>query len=450
LDLAGGSCDYIVCLAPGIARTPKAGSSIDRAVHRITAVSTERKARQSRHTLNLAVISKYPPRPEGISEYGQHVAGALACRPEIERLTVIANRADASPLASGKLEIRRVWRPNDVLLVRQVTHELLRIRPDAVWFNVSFAMFGDRLPALGGFLLPAISRRLGARAVVTLHEFPAGRLADIGIKNGPFHRAGLRAALALLRQADALCVTIAGGKQQLAGRLPSDVGRIWHVPLCSYYAPTLEPFGSSPTILVLTSHAPHKNIPLLLRSFRRVRDRIPKCRLILAGIDHPRFPGYLAQLRDTYGEQPGVEWRGPVATAEIPELFRQAQLVVAPYAIATGSSATVHQAIGAGRPVVVTDLPEFRAIAEEEDLWLEFFPNNDSGRLAETLAELLDDPGRCRAIAEHNHRSALRHSLVATADTYLALLGGSVSFPGSTPDSPSPYGARWQSISRSP
>jgi len=44
----------------------------------------------------------------------------------------------------------------------------------------------------------------------------------------------------------------------------------------------------------------------------------------------------------------------------------------------TGSSATIHQAIGFGRPAVVTDLPEFRAIAEEEDLWLEYFPNNDS------------------------------------------------------------------------
>src|SRR5207244_2568250 len=120
----------------------------------------------------------------------------------------------------------------------------------------------------------------------------------------------------------------------------------------------------------------HKNVPLLLSAFQEVRARIPEARLILAGIDHPRFPGFLSQLRQSHGEQPGVDWHWPVATSDIPETFRRARIVVAPYSIATGSSATIHQAIGFGRPAVVTDLPEFRAIAEEEDLWLEFFPRN--------------------------------------------------------------------------
>jgi glycosyltransferase involved in cell wall biosynthesis len=399
--------------------------------------------------LNIGVVSKYPPRPEGISDYGQHVAEALAQRSEVSRLTVLANQTNDRSPKPGKVELRRVWRPNDVFLVQQVTRELLRLRPDAVWFNVSLAMFGDKIPALGGFLLPAISQRLGARTVVTLHEFPTGRLSDIGIKDGPIRRTGLWAATALLYQADVVCVTVAGARRQLAGRVASDLGRIWHVPLCGYGEPTLEPFESTPTILVLTSHAPHKNIPLLLAAFRRVRARIPDARLVLAGIDHPRFPGFLSHLHQTHGDQPGVDWRGPVATADIQQLFRRAQIVVAPYAIATGSSATVHQAIGLGRPVVATDLPEFRAIAEEENLWLEFFPRNDSDRLADALGGLLVDLARCRAIAEHNHRSALRHSLVATTEVYLQLLAGSHALPTSTSGSPSPYGARWQSTFRS-
>jgi len=310
-------------------------------------------------------------------------------------------------------------------------------------------MFGDRIPAVAGFLLPAIVRRLGARSVVTLHEFPNGRLSDIGVGDGPIRRAGLRTAVALLRRADEVCVTIAEGRRRLAQRDSATLSRIRHVPLCAYSEPTLEPFDGAPNVLVLTSYAPYKNVPLVLSAFQQMRTRVPESRLVLAGIDHPRFPGFLSQLRQPHGEQPGVDWRGPVAASDIRELFRRARIVVAPYSIATGSSATIHQAIGFGRPAVVTDLPEFRAIAEEEDLWLEYFPSNDSGRLADALVDLANETRRCEAIARHNHLSARRHSLSATTDTYLALLAGPRKLQLKVPASSLPPGARWLSTYRS-
>ncbi|HLZ07022.1 MAG TPA: glycosyltransferase family 4 protein [Chloroflexota bacterium] len=395
--------------------------------------------------MNIVVVTKYPPRSEGISDYGQHLSEALAQRPEVRSLTILADQTGESTQPSRAPAVRRVWSPNDPLLVQRITRELLRLRPDAVWFNVSLAMFGDRLPAIGGFLLPAISRRLGARTVVTLHEFPHGRLSDLGVGDGPIRRAGVRTAVALLHRADVVCVTIAGGRRRPVGRDTSDPCRILHVPLCGYSEPTLEPFGGEPTILVLTSHAPHKNVPFLLTAFQKMRLRVPDARLVLAGIDHPRFPGFLSQLRETHGDQPGVEWRGPVATPDIRDLFRRSRIVVAPYSVATGSSATIHQAIGFGRPAVVTDLPEFRSMAQEEDLWLEFFPRNDSDRLADALLDLASDNTKCGAIARYNLNSAKRHSLAATTDIYLRLLAGTSEFPSKLSASSLPSGARWQS-----
>jgi glycosyltransferase involved in cell wall biosynthesis len=103
--------------------------------------------------------------------------------------------------------------------------------------------------------------------------------------------------------------------------------------------------------------------------------------------------------------------------------------VVAPYQVATGSSATVHRAVTLGRPVVVTDLPEFRAMAREEDLWLEFVPRDNPAQLAAVLRKLWTESDRRDAIARHNFVSAQRHSLTSTTDAYLRLLEGQAHCP---------------------
>jgi glycosyltransferase involved in cell wall biosynthesis len=378
--------------------------------------------------VRLAVVSKFPPAAEGISDYGQHVARSLAARPEVERVTVLANRIAKEHVDPCRaVDVRRVWRANEPGLTIRLVREIMRARPSTVWFNVSLAMFGDTAFALGGFLVPALTRRLGLRTLVTLHELPTSDLVELGVTGGASRRAGLDLAVGLLLQSDVVCVTIDGHRRLLEQRR---FGRaaIMHVPLCGYDDPELAPFPSTPTALILTSHAPHKNLPLLIEAFRRVRRNVPNARLLVAGIDHPRFPGYLGEQRARYASESGISWLGPVSDDAVRLTVSQATVVVAPYRIATGSSATVHRAIGLGRPVVATALPEFRSLADEEDLWLEFFPRNDSCALADALVDLLVNQQRCQEIARHNYRSARRNSLTTTTDTYLQLLRG-VSLP---------------------
>ena len=50
-------------------------------------------------------------------------------------------------------------------------------------------------------------------------------------------------------------------------------------------------------------------------------------------------------MRRRHLAEPGIEWRGEVAGTEIRDTFCQATVVVAPYQVTAGSSATVHQAI---------------------------------------------------------------------------------------------------------
>ncbi len=394
--------------------------------------------------MRVAIVSKFPPAAEGVSEYGYHVARVLAKRPEVDGVTILANRiTTADEDRPAGLDLRRIWQADDPALAPRLLRQIRATRPDVVWFNLSLASFGQSAFALGGFLTPLLVRRAGIRSIVTVHELPTEPLSELGLPEGRARQVGLALAIRLLLGSDVVCVTIDGFRRGLIQSWGADPDRVVHLPLCGYDEPTLEAFPATPSVLMLTSHAPHKNLTLLVDAFRQVRQTVPMARLLVAGIDHPRFPGYLRRIQQALGDAPGVSWLGPIPGEELRQVFRAATVVVAPYRVATGSSATIHRAVSLGRPVVATDLPAFRAMAQEEDLWLEFFPRDDGRRLADVLTRLLVDRARGERIARHNHASALRHSLTATTDAYLRIFRRPAGFAASTAPSRSASGAPW-------
>jgi glycosyltransferase involved in cell wall biosynthesis len=391
--------------------------------------------------VNLVVVSKFPPVAEGISDYGRFVASALARRSEVSRVTVLADdNGQSAPPGAPELDVCRVWRPNQSTLAPRLLAEILRLRPTAAWFNVSLGMFGGSTLSAGGFLLPALTRRLGIRSVVTLHELPSVPLTDLGVGSGWRQRVGVAAAIQLLRGADVLCLTLDGFRRQLDPRGRAG-DRLVHLPLCGYDEPRLLPFGGPPSALLLTSLAPHKGIETLVEAVRTARRQVPNGRLTIAGIEHPRFPGYAAELRRNVATVDGVTWLGPVPDRDVGALVEQSHVVVAPYLVATGSSATIHRALALGRPVIATDLPEFRAMAREEDLLIEFVPRHSSEQLARALETLWTQPTRRDAIARKNLVSARRYSLAATTDVYVRLLSGHPAYQASVAMSRSASGA---------
>jgi glycosyltransferase involved in cell wall biosynthesis len=391
--------------------------------------------------VNLAIVSKYPPISEGVSDYGRHVAASLARRSEVRRLTVLANVNGQAPRAAARgVQLRRVWRPNEAMLVPRLIVEILQLRPDAIWYNVSLGMFGGSALAAGAFVLPALTRRLGIRSIVTLHEVPSIPLSDLGVRNGWSHRVGVAGAIRLLRQADVLCVTIDRFRRRLD---PTGVAadRIVHLPLCGYDEPQSAPFEGPPVALLLTSLAPHKGIETLLEAFSIARRTVSDGRLAIAGIEHPRFPGYSAALQRHLADVAGVDWLGAIPDDNVREVIQRSHVVVAPYLVATGSSATIHRALALGRPVIATDLPEFRAMAREEDVQIEFVPASDPLRLARALELLWTEPARSGAIVQKNLISARRHSLAATTDAYVRLLAGGLAYQPSVAMSRTASGA---------
>ncbi|GAB3661869.1 hypothetical protein GCM10027596_22450 [Nocardioides korecus] len=133
----------------------------------------------------------------------------------------------------------------------------------------------------------------------------------------------------------------------------------------------------------------HKGIPLLIEAFRQVVDTRPEARLVIAGAVQADVD--LEEVRSLARTVPGVELRpGYVDMADVPGLFGEARVVVAPY-LRANQSGVVHLAQSFGRPVVASAVGDIPA-AVPDGVAGTIVPPGDVEALRDAIAALLDDP----------------------------------------------------------
>ncbi len=120
---------------------------------------------------------------------------------------------------------------------------------------------------------------------------------------------------------------------------------------------------SDKTILYFGHHGPYKD-PKLLFDAIRILSRKRDIQLIVAGRSHPNYPNFLEEHKRE-NDLPNVHFTGFVPNDLIPFLFRKTDLLVLPYHTCTGTSGVAHLAASYGVPIVATDLPELRELANE-------------------------------------------------------------------------------------
>jgi len=162
--------------------------------------------------------------------------------------------------------------------------------------------------------------------------------------------------------------------------------------------------------------APYKGLEVALDAFDLPRGTHPALRLTVAGADHPRFPGYLAAVRQRYKTRSGVRWLGYVPPAELRAIFARATVVVQPATATTGDSGAIYRAASWGRLVIASDLAELRATAEDVDPRITYFPAGIPAALAATLRDLLANPLQREARVAHNSEIVQRLTWQATRD----------------------------------
>ena len=369
--------------------------------------------------MKICAISAFPPTLAGIADYGAHLAQHLARDPRVESVTVLADRAPGALTRepAGRVDVRRVWMRDSVGTCHALLRAVQSVRPDVVWFNLGVTMFGTRLTAAaGGLVAPICTSMLGYRTVVTLHELPAlTNLPALGLRPGA-HRLGLSLVPRLVLRADLVVVTLDHYRRYLMER--HGASNVRHIAHGSYNEPECADEPEQERVLVLGTFGPHKDPGVVAEAVARLRRRGRAVQLVVAGADHPRYPGFIAECRVRHGLN--GSWIGYVPTEQLSALFAKATVVVVPPRASTGSSGVIYRAMSHGRAVLASDLVDYRGLAQDENLELVWFEPGNPASLADSLEGLLDDQKRRQRIVTHNLRAMKRLGPAQTVDAYLA------------------------------
>jgi len=376
--------------------------------------------------MKICLVTAFPPSRGGLSEYGFHIARELQQNPLLS-LTVLADVVPGAHDEEGEISVLRCWNFNDRKSASKLLKVIRKIDPDIVWFNLLFTTFGhDPLPAFRGLTLPVLTRLAGYYTHVTLHHLMDFiDLEGSGVRFPRTYRAAGTVATKMLLLSNSLSVLMPAYRSILLNKYGGENvhfrthGILAKGPEYPDFARRGNPIHK---IVAFGKWGTYKRPEVLIKAFQAMADKKPNMKLVIAGGDHPRTPGYIASLARQY-ESPRIEFTGYVPEEKIADLFRNASIVVMPYSSATGASGVAHLACAYGVPILSSDVPDFVHMAQEEAMAIEFFRADDSKDLAEKLSALLESPERQKAMGVQNFSAALRMTMPRVIHEYVRHFG---------------------------
>ncbi len=373
--------------------------------------------------MKICLVSAFPPSHERLNEYGFHLASELQ-RHSLVSLTVLGDEHDGQQAELPDFEVVRCWRPDALNAPLEILKVVREIRPDIVWFNLVFSSFGSNpFAAFLGLLTPAVVRAAGFFAHTTLHHLMENiDLHDAGVRHPMLYRVAGAVATRMLLVSNSTTVLLPAYRRTL---LEKYHGKNVHLRAHGIFSaePQFPDFSlrNNPErrILAFGKWGTYKKVELLVEAYEEIARRVPKCKLVIAGENHPAAPGYLESIAERCKHRDDVEITGYVPEDRIPDLFRSASVMVMPYTSAGGSSGVAHQACQFGVPIVCAEISDFREMAAEEGIAIDFYPSGDARQLAGRLVSLLNDEARQREMSEQNFYSALRLTMPQIVYQYL-------------------------------
>lgn len=373
--------------------------------------------------MKICLVTSFPPSRDALNEYGFHIASELQNIPGVE-LTILGDQySPAQPELDG-FAVKRCWKFNSLSNPLRLMHAIRQEKPDVVWFNLGFASFGGTPPsAFMGIATPALARMAGFYTHVTLHQLmETVNLDDAGIRFPLLYKWGGVLATHLVLFANSVSVMLPAYRSVLIekyGRGSVYVRRHGIFSARPEYPDLALRGNPEHRILAFGKWGTYKRLEPMVEAFKEVAREIPNARLVIAGTDHPKTPGYLQSIREKLASRSDVIFTGYVAEEDIPQLFQSSSVAVLPYTSSAGSSGIAHLACTYGVPIVASDIPDFRRLADEEGLAIDFFPPGQIPQLAQHLIGLLQNRERQIEMAMQNVSAALRMSMPEIIRQYL-------------------------------
>ncbi|HEX3741747.1 MAG TPA: glycosyltransferase [Terriglobales bacterium] len=374
--------------------------------------------------MKICLVTSFPPSRDALNEYGFHIASELQRIPGIE-LTVLGDQYSPEQSELEGFSVKRCWKFNSLSNPWRLLRAIKQEKPDVVWFNLGFASFGGTPPsAFLGIATPALARMAGFYTHVTLHQLmETVNLEDAGVRFPKLYQWGGALATHLVLFANSVSVMLPAYRSVLVekyGRGSVYVRRHGIFSARPEYPDLALRGNPEHRILAFGKWGTYKRLEPMIEAFKEVSRKIPEARLVIAGTDHPKTPGYLQSIREKLASRSDVIFTGYVAEDDIPQLFQSSSVAVLPYTSSAGSSGIAHLACTYGLPVVASDIPDFRRLAEEEGLAIDFFPPGQTGELAQHLIDLLENRDRQIEMAMQNVSAALRMSMPEIIRQYLS------------------------------
>ena len=373
--------------------------------------------------MKICLVTSFPPSHGGLSEYGFHLAQELQRDPLLS-LTVLADELPEPEKELEDFSVVRCWSFGNAANPGKLLRTIRKLEPDVVWFNLLFTTFGHSpMAAFCGLCTPPLMRLSGFYTHVTLHHLvDEVNFRDAGARFPRLYRAAGEAATRMLLLSNSVSVLMPGYRRTL---LEKYKGRNIHVRRHGilFARPEYPDFSrrGNPIhrILAFGKWGTYKPLEMLIGAFRQIASEFPDAQLVIAGGNHPRAAGYVESVARQYRSVPQIKFIGYVPEQQIPDLFRMASVAVLPYSSATGASGVAHLACAYGVPVIAAGLPDFRLMAEDEELAMDFYPPEDAEKLAQSMRAMMQSPAKQRRMASQNFSAALRMTMPQIIYEYL-------------------------------
>jgi glycosyltransferase involved in cell wall biosynthesis len=373
--------------------------------------------------MKICLVTTFPPSQGGLSEYGLHIAEELRRNPFLS-LTILADKfSPVQPELDG-FSVQRCWSFDDPASALRLLQTIGKMKPDVVWFNLLFSTFGrNPLNAFLGLLTPLLARLSGRYTHVTLHHLmDTVDLKDAGVRHPRTYRAAGAIATRMLLLSNSVSVLMPGYRKILHEKYGHD-----NVHVRSHGVLTGRPEypdfarrgNPEHRILAFGKWGTYKRLELMVEAFQIVGAALPTTKLIVAGGDHPQAAGYVESLKKKHAGNPAIEFTGYVHEDRLPDLFQGSSVAVMPYSSSTGCSGVAHLACAYGVPIVCADLPDFRQMADGEELAIEFYQPGNAQDLASCLINFLLNQEKQQAMAVQNFSTALRMTMPTIVLKYL-------------------------------
>jgi glycosyltransferase involved in cell wall biosynthesis len=338
-------------------------------------------------------------------------------------LTILADELDGPYEELPDYDVVRCWRFDSLFNPARLLKVIYDVRPDVVWFNLLFSTFGNHpVAAFAGLSQPALSRLSGHYTHVTLHHLMDNiNLADFDVRFPRLYRMAGSASTRMLLMSNSISVLLPVYRRTLIDKYR---GENVHFRAHGILGGRPEPpdfslRGNPHQILAFGKWGTYKRLELLIEAFEQLVRYMPDVRLVVAGGNHPQTPGYIESVAESMKGNSRVEFTGYVQEEDIPRLFRASSVLVLPYSSATGASGVAHLACEFGVPIISAGIDDFREMAYDEGLAVDFYETGNAASLAAQLQSLLSDDERMHEMAEQNFSAALRMTMPQIIRQYL-------------------------------